>query len=150
MLIYVRFRILTKVLIYSGCQTSAVLTDTTSITASSTNKLIANPGKVFTFTFSQVNKFVNSSCSASCIGQTCQYLTTRINKHFDKNKKSHIYQHLMSFQYCLDKCSKDCFSVLDTANAKHQLRIKESLYITLLKPILNKQKQYQYIMSLSF
>ena len=150
MLIYVRFRILTKVLIYSGCQTSAILTDTTSITASSTSKLIANLGKVFTFTFSQVYKFVNSSCSASCIGQTCQYLTTRINKHFDKDKKSHIYQHLMSFQYCLDKYSKDCFSVLDTANAKHQLRIKESLYITLLKPILNKLKQYQYITSLSF
>ena len=145
-----RFRILTKVLIYSGCQTSAILTDTTSITASSTSKLIANLGKVFTFTFSQVYKFVNSSCSASCIGQTCQYLTTRINKHFDKDKKSHIYQHLMSFQYCLDKYSKDCFSVLDTANAKHQLRIKESLYITLLKPILNKLKQYQYITSLSF
>ena len=30
------------------------------------------------------------------------------------------------------------------------LRIKESLYITWLKTILNKQKQYQYITSLSF
>ena len=43
---------------------------------------------------------------------------------------------------CLDKCSKDYFSALDTANTKHQLRIKTSLYITGLKPILSKQKQY--------
>ena len=39
---------------------------------------------------------------------------------------------------------------IDTTNTKHQLRIKESLYITWLKPIFNKQKQYQYITSLSF
>ena len=30
----------------------------------------------------------------------------------------------MSSKDCLDKCSKDCFSVLDTANTKYQLRIK--------------------------
>ena len=38
---------------------------------------------------------------------------------------------------------------IDTTSYKHQLRIQESLYITWLKPILNKQKQYQYILSLS-
>ena len=37
------------------------------------------------------------------------------------------------------------FFVLDTNNIKHQLRIKESLYMTMLKPILNKLKQCQYI-----
>ena len=58
----------------------------------------------------------------------------------------------MSSKYCLDKCYKDCFSALDTANIKHQLGIKEYLYITLRNPILNKQKQkqYQYIKQLSF
>ena len=40
---YVRFLILSKVLIYSGCQMSASLTDITSITASA-NKLIVNLG----------------------------------------------------------------------------------------------------------
>ena len=39
-----------------------------------------------------------------------------------------IYQCLMSSKDCLDKCSKDCFSLLDTTN------------ITWLKPILNKKK----------
>ena len=63
---------------------------------------------------------------------------------------SHIYEHLMSSKDCLDKCFKDCFSVLDATNTMHLLKIKESLYIKWLKPILNKQKQCQYITLLSF
>ena len=35
------------------------------------------------------------------------------------DKKSHIYQHLISSEECLDKCSKDCFFVLDAPNTKH-------------------------------
>ena len=97
-----------------------------------------------------VYKFVCGSCNASYVGQTFRHLATRIDENFGKDKKSHIYQHLMSSKDCSDKCSKDFFSVLGTANTKHQLRIKESLYITWLEPILNKQKQYQYITSLSF
>ena len=95
-------------------------------------------------------KFVCAGCNASYVGQTCRHLATTIDEHFGKDKKSHIYQHLMSSKDCLDNCSKDCFTVLDTANTKHQLKIKESLYITWLRPILNKQKQYQYVTSLSF
>ena len=97
-----------------------------------------------------VNKFVCASCNASYVGQTWQHLATRIDEHFAKDTKSLIYQYLTSSKGCLDKCSKDWFSVLDTANTKHQLRIKESLYITWFKPILNKQKQCQHITSLSF
>ena len=97
-----------------------------------------------------VYKFVCASCNASYVGQTCRHLATRIDEHFGKDNKSDIYQHLMSSKDCLDKCSKDCFTVLDTGNTKHQLRIKESLYITWPKAILNKQKQYQYVTSLSF
>ena len=95
-------------------------------------------------------KFVFATCNTSYVGQTCQHLATRIDQHFEKDKKTHIYQQLMSSQGCLDKCSKHWSSVLDTANTKHQLRIKESLYIIWLKPILNKQKQYQNITSLCF
>ena len=116
---------------------SGSLTDITSITAS-TNKLIDNIGKMFTFIWIFCWK---SICNASYVGQTSRHLATRIDEH--------IYQRLMSSKDSLDKCSKDCFSVLDTANIKHQLRIEESLYITWLRPILNKQKQCQYITSLS-
>ena len=85
-----------------------------------------------------VYKFGCASCNASYAGQTCRHLATRIDEHFGKDKKSHIYEHLMSSKDRWDKCSKDCFSVLDTGNTKHQLRTKESLYITWLKPILNR------------
>ena len=97
-----------------------------------------------------VCKFVSASCNASYVGQTCWHLATRIDERFGKDKKYQIYQHLMFFKDFLDKSCKDCFFVLDTANTKHQLRIKESLCITWLKPNLNKQKQCQYITSFSF
>ena len=86
-----------------------------------------------------INLFVCASCNASYVGQTHQHLITRIDEHFGKDKKSHIYQHLMSSADCLNACSRDCFSILDTARTKHQLRIKESLFISWLKPTLNKQ-----------
>ena len=37
------------------------------------------------------NKFVCASCNASYVGQTCPYLTIRIDEDFGKNKKSHTY-----------------------------------------------------------
>ena len=47
-----------------------------------------------------------------------------------KDKKSHIYQHLMSSADCLYVCSRDYFIILDIARTKHQLGIKESFLIT--------------------
>ena len=57
-----------------------------------------------------------ASCNASYVGQTYWHVATRIDEHFGKDKKSHIYQHLISSKDCLDKCSNDCFSIYD----KHQ------------------------------
>ena len=96
-----------------------------------------------------VYKFVRASSNASYVAQTHRHLTTRIDEHFGKDKKSHIYQHLMSSGGCLNACSRDCFSILDTARTKHQLHIKESLFISWLKPTLNKQKSHQYLISLN-
>ena len=36
-------------------------------------------------------KFVCTRCNASYIGQTHRHLTTRIDEHLGKDKKSHIY-----------------------------------------------------------
>ena len=55
----------------------------------------------------------------------------------------------MSTVDCLNACSCDFFSILDTAKTIHQLRIKENLFISCLKPTLNKQKSHQYIIFLS-
>ena len=64
-------------------------------------------------------KFVCATCNASYFGQTHRHLTTRIDEHFGKDKKSHVYQHLMSSADCLNACLRDCVSILDTARAKH-------------------------------
>ena len=72
-----------------------------------------------------VYKFVCANCNASHVGQTYRHFTTKIDEHFGKNKKSHIYQHLMPSTHCLNACSRDCFPILDTARTKHQLRIKK-------------------------
>ena len=55
--------------------------------------------------------------------QTMQQISKRTTTR-NFYQKSHMYQHLMSSKDRLDKRSKDCFSVLDTSNTKHQLRIK--------------------------
>ena len=55
----------------------------------------------------------------------------------------------MSSADCLNACSRDYFSVLDSTRTKHQICIKESLFITWLKATLNKQKSHQHIISLS-
>ena len=92
-----------------------------------------------------VYKFVCASCNASYDGQTHHHLTTRIDEYFGTDKKSHIYQHLMSSSDCLNAWSRDCFTILDTARTKDQLHIKESLFISWLKPTLSKQKSHQCI-----
>ena len=83
--------------------------------------------KILIQVFSVQRLFINffwASCNASYIGQTYRHLTTKIDEHFCKDKMSHIYQHLMSSAHCLNACSGNCFSILDTARTKHQLRIK--------------------------
>ena len=77
-----------------------------------------------------VYKFVRASCNSSYVGQTHRHLTTRIDEHFGNDKKLHLYQHLMLSADYLNACSRDCFSILDTARTMHQLRLKESLFIS--------------------
>ena len=62
-----------------------------------------------------VYKFVCASCNASYVGQMHRHLTNRIDEHFGKDKKSHIYQHLMSSSDYLNVCLRNCFTILDTS-----------------------------------
>ena len=51
----------------------------------------------------------------------------------------------MSSTDFFNACSRDCFSILDSARTKHQLRNKESLFINWLKTTLNQQKSHRYV-----
>ena len=59
------------------------------------------------------------------------------------------FKHFPFIYAVLQSSSFFIFPRHEKVNTNHQSRIKESLYITWLMPILNKQKQYQFT-SLSF
>ena len=81
-----------------------------------------------------VYKFTCASCSY--IGETCRHFKTRIQEHIKKDNKSHIFKHLHSAETCFDSCNSLCFKIIDKANSKLELKIKEVLHINWRKPIL--------------
>ena len=76
------------------------------------------------------------SCSSSYIGETCRHFKTRIEEHIKKDNKSHIFKHLHSSETCFD------FKIIDKANSKFNLKIKEALHINWGKPNLNAQQNH--------
>ena len=89
-----------------------------------------------------VYKFVCAGCNSCYIGETTRHLNVRIEEHLKKDKNSAIYKHVHKSINCFDRCNKDCFSILDTASTKFQLKIKEGMYIGWEAPDLNKQVKY--------
>ena len=86
-----------------------------------------------------VYKFKCASCNACYVGETSRHLTTRIREHLEKDKNSHIFKHLANSNICKEMSDAGCFSILDTAETKYKLRIKEGMHISWLNPALNKQ-----------
>ena len=84
-----------------------------------------------------VYKFTCARCSFSYIGETCHHFKTRIEEHIKKDNKSHIFKHLHSTAICFDSYNSHCFTIIDKANPKFDLKIKEPLHINWKKPNLN-------------
>ena len=89
-----------------------------------------------------VNKFTCASCSFSYVGKTYRYFKTRIEEHIKKESKSHIFKHLHSTATCFDSYNSICFKIIDIANSKFDLKIKETLHINWRKPNLNAQQNH--------
>ena len=89
-----------------------------------------------------IYKFTCVSCSSSYTGETCCHFKTRIEEHMKRNNNSHIFKHLHSIATCFDSYSSLCFKVIDKANSKFDLKIKEALHINWRKPNLNAQQNY--------
>ena len=87
-------------------------------------------------------KFTCASCSSSCVGETCCHFKTRIEEHIKKDNKSHIFKLLHSTVTCFDSYNSLCFEIIDKANSKFDLKIKEALHINLRKPNLNAQQNH--------
>ena len=89
-----------------------------------------------------VYKFTFGSCSSSYIGETCCDLKTKIEEHIEKDNKFLIFKHLHSTATCFDSYNSICFKIIDKANSKLDLKIKEALHINWRKPNLNTQQNY--------
>ena len=89
-----------------------------------------------------VYKFTCASCSSSYIGETCRHFKTRIEEHIKKDNKLHIFKHLHFTTACFD--SYNCLSskIIDKANSKFDLKIKEALHFNWAKPNLNAQQNH--------
>ena len=87
-----------------------------------------------------VYKFTFASCSSSYIDKTCCHFKTRIEEHIKKDNKSHIFKHLHSTATCF--LNSLCFKIIDKANSKFDLKIKEALHISRRKPNLNTQQNH--------
>ena len=92
-----------------------------------------------------VNKFTCASCSSGYIGETFRHFKTRIEEHIKKDNKSYIFKHLYSTATCFDSYNSLCFKIIDKANSKFDLKIKEALHINWRKPNLNTQQNFLFV-----
>ena len=97
-----------------------------------------------------VYKFSCAGCNASYIGETTHHLCVRVREHLLSDKCSHAYRHLQSSRACHDSCDTECFTILDPATSKLQIKIKEALHIKWENPILNQQLRHLDLSFCSF
>ena len=108
-------------------------------------------------------------CTASYIGLTTRQLRKRIKEHIPKSvesfccldnkdiipakvlnvaKRSSIAQHLINNPTCANNYNMDRFKIIKTCNNVFYLIKLEAICILLRKPVLCKQKDFDYTVSL--
>ena len=65
-----------------------------------------------------------------------------LEEHIKKDNKAQIFKHLHSAATCFDSYNSLCFKIIDKANSKSDLKIKEALHIDCRKPNLNAQQNH--------
>ena len=63
-------------------------------------------------------------------------------EHIKEDNKFHIFKHLHSTATCFDSHNFLSFKIIDKANFKFDLKIKEALHINWRKPNLRAQQSY--------
>ena len=72
----------------------------------------------------------------------CRHFKTRTEEHIKKDNRSQIFKYLHSTATCFDSYNSLCFKIIDKANSKFDLKIKEALHINWRKPNLNAQQNH--------
>ena len=70
------------------------------------------------------------------------HLPTRVQELLSTDKSFNIFKHLMRSDKCKKACNDSCFTILDSADTYHHLKIKEALHVMRESPIVNKQAQH--------
>ena len=76
------------------------------------------------------------------LAKTCRHFKTRIEENVKNDNKSHISKHLYSTATCFDSYNSLYFKIIDKANSKFDLKIKETLHINWRNPNLNAQQNH--------
>ena len=87
-----------------------------------------------------VYKFPCDSCSSSYIDETCPHFKTRIEKHIKNDNKFQSFKYLRSTTTCFHSYNSLYLIIIDKANSKFDLQIKEALHINWRKPKLSAQQ----------
>ena len=86
-----------------------------------------------------VYKFVCPGYNACYIGETTRHLSTGIKEHLVRDKKSHIFVHLLNNETCQALSTENCFEIIDSTATPFRSKLKEAMHIIWKKPSLNKQ-----------
>ena len=87
-----------------------------------------------------VYKYACASCNACYIGQTHVHYMTRVHEHLVTDKASSVYKHIHDNSDCMHAANTDSFSILDRADTRFKLKIKEAIHVNTCNPALNVQK----------
>ena len=89
-----------------------------------------------------VNKFVCPGCNACYIGDTTRHLSTRIQEHLEKGKKSHSFTHFINNETCKALTTEICFEIIESVSTPYSLKLKEAMHIIWKRPSLNIQQKH--------
>ena len=88
-----------------------------------------------------VYKFTSASCSSSYIGELPIILKLGL-RSISKRIASLIFLNIYTVQKHALTHNSLCFKIIDKANSKFDLKIKEALHINWRKPNLNAQQNH--------
>ena len=84
---------------------------------------------------------VSSGCNACYIEEINRHLSARIKEQLEKDKKSHIFAHLVNNETCKALSTENCFEMNESASTPFKLKSKKAMHIIWKKPSLNKQQK---------
>ena len=87
-------------------------------------------------------KFIFAEYNSAYAAETSRHLPTRARGHLSTDRNSNIFKHQMSSDKCEKACNDSYFTLFDSANTYHHLKIEEALHIMWKNTILSKQVQH--------